>query len=329
MASSFPRRTASVLAVLALTFSIPAGLHGQDAPPISRPTRPTQDPAPHPDGPQLVTLDFGGGNLASYVDLLREKFDLNAVVAPDTSDFPMPPLSLKKVSVGTAMNLIEAMSRSLSGDAGAVSVNTISDPEGNPVFIVDLKSQNPPNMMGPVSMQGGMPGSRTVPNRTVRIGSQQAAPLIPQPVRTLQVFSIKLLTQPVPGRNDLAMPADNVLTAIDTALGLSAGDEPAEIKYHPETGLLFVHGTPGQLEAVGTLIRTLNDDQMTLRKTAPPAEDLQKVVDRLQAENENLRARIASVISELNELKRGVPAASPRGTPGGPQPTPRSEPSKN
>jgi hypothetical protein len=121
-----------------------------------------------------------------------------------------------------------------------------------------------------------------------------------------------------------------VLTAIDTALELSPGEETAQVKYHPETGLIFVHGTPGQLEAVGTLIRTLNEDQSVLRKSAPPLDDdLQKVVEKLRAENESLRAQIASMFSELNELKTRVPVLSPRGTPGGAQPIPRPEPSKN
>ena len=319
MASFASCRPLSAAALLAASLLLPSALPGQEAPAAGAGLNLGLSPE---EGPQLVSLDFPGGNLSSYVDLLREKFDVNAVVAPDTSDYPMPPLSLKKVSMGTAMNLIEAMSRSLSGDAGTVTVNTLSDQEGTPVFIVDLKSP---------TIQTGLPGlpppqgARGIPQRIFRGGGTQVAGPSPQPVRTLQVFSIKLLTQPIPGRNDLAMPADNVLTAIDTALGLSSGDEPAQIKYHPETGLIFVHGTPGQLEAVGTLIRTLNDDQMTLRKTAPPTDDLQKFAERLREENEALRAEIAALGAELRELKSRIPLESPRGSNPRPQPIPRPE----
>ena len=329
MASTLPRRPVSALALLALSLVLPAGLSSQDAPEGALPKQKENPPRPAEEA-QLVTLDFPGGTLSAYVDHLREMFDVNAVAAPDTRDLPMPPLSLKKVSVGTAMNLIEAMSRSLSGDPGAVSVNTLSDPEGNPVFIVELKGSGQAGPAGAMAPPGVMMsgGPRTIPPRPNRMlgGNPALAGPSLQPVRTLQVFSIKILTQPISGRNDLAMPPENVLTAIDTALALSPGDEPAQVKYHPETGLIFVHGTPGQLEAVGTLIRTLNEDQTVLRKSGPP-EDFQKLVDKLREENETLRAQVTELLQQLKYITERV-NQSPSGGFRPPE-SKRSEPSKN
>ena len=290
MALASPRRTARALALLAASVVLPSGLVAQATPQVAG------DPdLSGQEASQLVTLEFPGGNLAAYVELLREKFDVNAVVAPDVSDLPMPPLSLKKVSRGTAMNLIEAMSRSLSGDSGGVSVNALADQEGNPVYIVDLRATVPQAVA-----QAGIPAIPPRIPRALRgsLGVPVAGPGAPQTVRTVRVYSIKVLTQPVPGRGELGLPPDDVLTAIDTALGLS-GDESAQVKYHPETGLLFVHGTPSQLEAVGTLIQTLNEDQMMLRKTPPVDPD---EVRKLRDENEALRAQIAALSAELKEL---------------------------
>ncbi|HEU5394305.1 MAG TPA: hypothetical protein VFV36_05830, partial [Candidatus Methylomirabilis sp.] len=269
---------------------------------------PEAEPPAATDAPKLITIEFGGGPLSDYVELLRRNFDVNVVLGSEVRDLPMPTLSLKKVSLDTAMNLIPAMSRSLSGEGGTVDVKTIGDPdEGGAVFMVDLVDSAP--MPGQPRLMQGQTGVLPIPPRVIRgMPGCAAGPPVrgAAPVRTVQVFSIKLLTQPISGRNDLAIEPESVLTAIDTALALSQGEEPAQVKFHPETGLLFVHGTPAQTEAVSILIKTLMDDQIQLQRSVP--QESQKLVDKLTQENQQLRDEVASLRAELVALRQRVDA---------------------
>ena len=65
---------------------------------------------------------------------------------------------------------------------------------------------------------------------------------------------------------------DAVLTAIDTGLGVEGGGTVAKIKFHQDSGLLFVRGTHEQTSMVSSILDALRrrSDLMTSRPRPAP-----------------------------------------------------------
>jgi len=251
-------------------------------------------------------VEFPGGTIKDYIDVLSKAApDLNVVIRPETADVPMPPVSLKGVAHGTALQLIPALAES----GGEIKVQPVLGPSGSgsEVFVIGIQ---PPQAPGTPMMQV-MHGTPGLPGRAMRTvgpaGLGGALPAVPgvRPPKSVRVFSLRSLTS-----GSDALKPETVLTAIDTALGLQRADdegEPAAIKLHAESGLLVVHGVPEQIDAVEQVLTTMERDirsQTTAQQQALQNENmnLKNNVERLEKKVAELEATLKNTELDLKKL---------------------------
>jgi hypothetical protein len=291
-------RAALIGSWLPLVLGVAETATGQEAP--GRPQRPPRiAPPPHstgqaPEEPTLLSVEFPGGTIKDYIEVLAKAApDLNVVIRPETAEIPMPPVSLKGVAHGTALQLIPALAES----GGEIKVQPVLGPSGSGSEVYVIGTQ-PPQAPGTPVMNvtyGGTPG---MPGRAMRTvgptGLGGALPAVPgvRPPKSVRVFSLRSLTS-----GSDALKPETVLTAIDTALGLQRADdegEPASIKLHAESGLLVVHGAPEQIDVVEQVLTTMERD---IRSQATAQQQA------LQNENMNLKHNVERLEKKVAELE--------------------------
>lgn len=237
-----------------------------------------QGARPAPAG--TLSVDFKGGPLKDYVVSLRsaaKDLPVNIVVSGET-DAPVPPVTLKGVSVQAAVVLLEH----LEIPHYDVSVSAAPDGGAAPVFVVRTRVVQPF-----ARHDGGAPD--------------------------LAVFSLRSLLQTAPGTPDLPVTrtdASSLLTAVETALTMGGAGEKAEMKFHPETGVLVVRGTVEQTAAVQRLLGEVNGDLQRFRSGATDARvreaQLQAEVRRSQVDMGAAEAEVEFAMKELEQAERLV-----------------------
>jgi hypothetical protein len=245
-----------------------------------------------PSEASTLSVEFQGGTIMEYIAVLSKAApDLNVVIRPETKEIPMPPVSLKGVAHGTALQLIPALAD--SGDE--IAVMPVQSPgSGSEVFVIGVKPSRPQGVMPGAVMMHATPAGRTV---------GRGLPFAGPSGKSVRVFSLRALTS---GAD--ALKPETVLTAIDTALGLQGAEEAASIKLHPESGLLVVRGDPTQIDAVEQVLTTMERDfredfrqQVSAREQALQNENmnLKHAVDALKAKVAELEARLAKTELDL------------------------------
>ena len=90
----------------------------------------------------------------------------------------------------------------------------------------------------------------------------------------LRVFSLRgLITAPADQPDSMVMNVDTVLTAIDTGLGVSE-ERKATIRFHKDSGLIFVRGTNMQVELVRGILGQLENDVQSHRASQMRAKQM-------------------------------------------------------
>ena len=255
----------------------PPGLPGRAPPQV----------ATSPPEASTLSVDFKGGTIAEYIDVLSKAApDLNVVIRPETKEMSMPPVSLKGVVHGTALQLIPALA-----DSGSeITVTPVRGGAGSEVFVIGVQPQR---FQGAMPMGTSAPMMAPPPPSTVRgTGGMPRRSSQVQSGKLVRVFSLKALTA---GTD--ALKPETVLTAIDTALGLQkedGGAEAASLKLHAESGLLVVHGDPAQIDAVEQVLSTMEKDLRSQEGSLQQA---------LQAENKQLKDTIGALERKLSKLE--------------------------
>jgi hypothetical protein len=182
----------------------------------------------------VISIDFPGGTLSDLLQKLRDTGPrLNITASALASDVPMPELSIKGA---TLMNVLSAAS-AIAPQEYQVSCQLRAG-AGEPVYSVIV--QNMP--------QAGV----------------QMAPVR----REARVFSLRAVIEPQPldpREKPIALPVETVLSALDAGIRVGT-QEAASLKFHRDSGLLFVHGLPDQVNVVQEVLRSLLNDQNELRR---------------------------------------------------------------
>jgi hypothetical protein len=203
------------------------------------PVAPHQEPA--------VSITFKGGTLAEYAAALRAASDgANILVPEQATDVRVPAITLKDATVFSAL---EALGELVIDDY-QVKVRAIMSPLAQPVYAVRVSR---------VRAVAGAPGQGMVDERA----------------RVVRVFSIKSLIQAHPGDPAEGLKAETILTAIETGLSFTgeAARAKAVVRYHADSGILFVHGTLEQVGVVEQVLASLGNDLLRARHLAPrPSE---------------------------------------------------------
>jgi hypothetical protein len=223
-----------------------------------------------------IDLRFPGGSAADYIEALCEASEfLNVLVTPEVHQLDMQPVELKRVDPTAAIRLLDGLRQ--------------ERPDG--ALVVDVEAVPGALFQSVIYKVSAVPEKR---------GSRPAK-------AASEVWS---LAEIIKG----GMPAEDVLTAIETALDMFDEDAAAaEVRFHKETGLLMAFARPEQIEAVDDVVTALT---VALRTGAASAggeqtADLRKALDAAHAETEVLRrelieseTRMKLYMMELESLRQ-------------------------
>lgn len=175
-------------------------------------------PAQSPVSLPTVSLQFAGGSLADYVKALKEATpNFNIVLAvPEAKDIRLPAFKLDSVSFYPALRLLQGDYRLDDGTTIRLLVNDMGGPR-------EGETANPVYKIW---------------------GERQETRKPPAQVR---VWNIGALIGP-------ERKAEDVLTAVETAVGLLPCQENAKIRYHAETSLVVACGEEAQLLAIERVV---------------------------------------------------------------------------
>lgn len=235
-----------------------------------------QTPQPQPGGGDRtvmmrvnstpISIEFPGGTIAEYIRAVQaQRTDnsrpVNVILGPGTERIAVRPIDLRFVSVDTAMDALRFATECEPGELRIERVSTHDDE--SPTFSILQKS-------GDASRR-----------------------------QDLEVLSIAPLTRPAidgVNRPDLAVKSDVVLSAVE--LALPAGEAPPRMKFHEESQLLIMQGSPRATEAVRQVIKTMIDDQ---RQRLGDAGRSQKemIEAAARAEKSRIRLRAAEQVLDL------------------------------
>ena len=178
-----------------------------------------------------------GTSLSELLELIRQKTGANIVASEEADDILLPRMSLQKASLGAALEAITQIVPSYY----TVKVRANHDVGGKPVYAVQVQSRKRPK----------------VSNKSVL------------PRLEVRVFSLRELILPPPGietRDDLVLRDESVLNAIDVGLNIQPTGTKAVMKFHVDSGLLFVRGTPQQIHVCEEVLSNLRNDLMRRRQ---------------------------------------------------------------
>ncbi len=226
-------------------------------------TRREADPAGN--APTTISLDFRGGALEAYVKAVRDAAGaqpVNVVVSGE-ADIAVPAVSLNRASVMASVALLEH----LVVQGHEIEVSGTPDGGGEPVYIVRIRKTSP--------LSAG-----NDPNRSYT---------------DLAVFSLRSLLE-TPGIPGARARADDLLTAMETALKMADDAPGAEMKFHPESGVLVIRGTPAQTSAVQRLLSEVKDD---LAKVGMAAHQAAERESQLQHEIRMAEVQVGMAGDEL------------------------------
>jgi hypothetical protein len=196
-----------------------------------------QQAAPTPAQAPVISVDFPGGSLRELIDAMR-RIDprLNITASSLAQDVKLPEMAIKGAAV---INVLTAAAAVAPPDY-AVMCNASQGP-GEPVYMV--------------MVQG-------------RQQQQMGQGMAPAQLREVRVFSLRSLieAQPADGKDrPIALPVETVLSALESGVRMGARED-AELKYHRDSGLLFVNGQAQQINVVREVLQNLEQDQKEARK---------------------------------------------------------------
>ena len=198
-----------------------------------------------------------GASLSGLLELIRDKTNANIVASEEADDILLPALSLRGASLGAALEAISQIVPSTY----SVKIRANHDAGGKAVYAVQVMSRQ-------------------------RKERRVAGPAVPQ--QEVRVFSLRELIIPPVGADKgegLTLSDEAVLNAIDVGLNMHKADVKAVMKFHVDSGLLFVRGTAHQLHVCDAVLSNLRNDLMRRRGEFLRHQAMQRVPKRTSGGN--------------------------------------------
>lgn len=230
------RRIAAVLLVSAFT-ALPVFAQGRG------PTQQMPSPTPQPsqvspfitqsDLP-IVNFTFDGGTLRAFVDAIKKQcpaVEINVGFRGEAERVQMPAISMKGVSVGTAMQAMNTLA-----DPGAgryVSVLPVLERNGSPLYAIEI---------------------RNLADVRPQFTAEQVA---------TKVFSLRDLIRASGSDQDAPQQtAELVLSVLEAAMEVEASESrtPPTLRFHKDSAMLIARGTSNQLQVIESVLGTLKRD---------------------------------------------------------------------
>ena len=198
----------------------------------------------------VVNLSFKGGTLAEFVAALRAaETKANIVVATAAAGAKVPAMDLRGAGIGQALDAACVVAES----EYPVRVKDFRGP-GETVYSVIASA--------PTMMVAG-------PNGPVVGTSTGNVPLAVKAEENTQVFSLNRLTEgDMRYSSGEGMKVETILSAIEA--GTSDEATKVVLRYHRDSGLLFLRGTRAQTNMVKELLSNLERDVQERRRRSAP-----------------------------------------------------------
>jgi hypothetical protein len=207
-------------------------------------TKPDSTVVEVPDDGSGIDLNFRGGTVGDYVMLIEKQAPgvLNFVMANEIADTEMLPLTLRAVSTSDAVAMVTRMARP-KGRLGLRVEERVA--RGSRTFLIEEDRTRMP-------FPSHLASSPESVNRVTRVFSLN------------NLIGKALPAGETPGASaggTVAMTSDVVLASLEQALSIaSSEDPPAEVRFHSDSGLVFVRSTHDQAEIAERTIGTLQAD---------------------------------------------------------------------
>jgi hypothetical protein len=182
-----------------------------------------------------VSLDFKGGSMQDFVAALRNSVGdrpVNILVTEEGKDQPVPPLKLQAVTMEAALRAAATSAARPGRTAWEMQTLSSGKDGGAAVYRLEFAKNTSVGASGASSQQ-------------------------------VQVISI---TDLISGSGERLSP-ESLLGAVETGLEMAAADGPAraEMKFHPDSGLLIVRGDDNTLRLVREAVNEMRTDLMRRR----------------------------------------------------------------
>ncbi len=232
-----PRPLSAVLLAAAAAFSsapaVPALAQVRHVQPGM--VAPAQSPFATQGDLPIVTFTFDGGTLRAFVDAIKQQcptVDLNVGFRGDADRVQMPAITMKGVSVGTAMQAMNTLAD--AGPGRFVSVTPVQERNGAPLYSVETRNL-----------------SEITPSMT------------PRDQVSTKVFSLRELVRS--SASDPSAPqqtAELVLSVLEAAMEVEASESrtPPTLRYHKDSAMLIARGTSNQLQVIESVLVTMQRD---------------------------------------------------------------------
>lgn len=240
-------------------------------------------------GVAIISINFRGGTLAEYVAAVREAAGpdgTNVLFSQEAGSVSVPPVQLQSVSVRIALEVLEDVL--LPSDVGrSLTVATHTDGEAAPVYSIQGA--------------GGHQPSLTITN----------------------VLSLNSICKPIwlnSTGSEIFLSQDTALSAVETAVNLgSRGASAAEVRFHADSGLLMIVGTPDQVRTAELVLDQLRSDVRERRQSAP-AQMTQQQFQPLSISATKLAQAMRDAFPSTGEGSPTLSVDGERVTVTGPQP---------
>jgi hypothetical protein len=261
------------------------GQAGEGVPARGAPTAAVQ-PAPSQPEAARLNVDFPGGPVMAYVEMLRRQAPAgmaNIVVSAAAARVPLAPIMLRDVTVATA---VFAMRTAAGSAEGELHVNPFGVRHGEPIPARDTLYQ-----------VDYYPRPEMQTARTAR----QESPT------QMHVLSLRPVLNA--GAGTVEVRAEPVLTAVQAAIELAPGSEPAEVRFHAETALLMVRGSAAQLRAAEACVEEIANDLRARREAEEAALKPEMMLADLRAEMAEAEAGVRIAHERLERRTEEFKAA--------------------
>jgi hypothetical protein len=223
-----------------------------------------RDPQPAPTADRLINVEFEGGTLLQYARMVQRAAgdSINIVLADDkVGQATIPPLALRNVDPYQAMRTVEETQFVVAGRQYMLALDEVRGSTTQSAVTVRVMAID----------RGNVPGSQQ---------------------RQTMIFAAQPLL-------DAGMEAEHLLSAVEIALNLSAKAQPADVRFHEETGLIFASGDLDQLRAIDQLMGTLRGSYE--QRLSEPVENLEAELEEAHGEIEQLEMEIEELHGLLEE----------------------------
>lgn len=215
-------------------------------------------PAEQAPSVETVTVKFQGGSLRDYAEAIQaarrveyegSAYQINIVLPLLADKVKVPPLSLIDADVESALRVAcdVAENKDYISDVDVHSKRQRGVAQSSQaVYVIQVRAKP----------TRGVSGGFTDDNSVVR------------------VFTLRAATEKLPSEgDDFCLKAETILTAIDTGLSVAAqgSKQKAVVRYHADSGLLFVQGTRAQSNMVSEVLASIETDVERMRARARAA----------------------------------------------------------